>query len=209
MPLKKRATIRKEPAQARSRERVQHIVTAARELLADLGFTELTVTGIAARAGIPTSSIYQYFSDKEAILKVILVEEVLSVRSTFDQVEQAYFLKVDWRTFFDRLWNSIYSLPIPESESTELMRAMYSSPDLLKVHEEHRADFAERLTRFLQGYGSKWPRQRLLSLSLLVFDVYLAIDANAATQTPYRGKELDTWRNKMIDVLLEDALAEA
>ena len=67
----------------------------------------------------------------------------------------------------------------------------------------------ERLTGFLRGYGSKWPRQRLLMLSLLVFDVYLAIDESAAHQTPSAMRQLEMWRREMLGALLEDALAEA
>lgn len=56
------------PQQERSRRRVSALLDAAAEEFAEHGFTAATTTGIAARAGVPIGSLYQWFPDKEAIL---------------------------------------------------------------------------------------------------------------------------------------------
>lgn len=56
------------PQQQRSRRRVAALLDAAAEEFAEQGFTAATTTGIAARAGVPIGSLYQWFPDKEALL---------------------------------------------------------------------------------------------------------------------------------------------
>lgn len=59
---------RRVPTQARSRRRVERILDAAAALVVERGVEALTVRAIAAAAGVPAASLYQYFADKEAVL---------------------------------------------------------------------------------------------------------------------------------------------
>jgi AcrR family transcriptional regulator len=56
------------PQQERSRRRVAALLDAASEEFAERGFTAATTTGVAARAGVPIGSLYQWFPDKDALL---------------------------------------------------------------------------------------------------------------------------------------------
>ncbi|HEX3783718.1 MAG TPA: TetR/AcrR family transcriptional regulator [Pseudonocardiaceae bacterium] len=59
------------PKQARSRELVDRILTAAGELFAGRGFPDTTTNLIAERAGVSIGSLYQFFADKEEILAAL------------------------------------------------------------------------------------------------------------------------------------------
>ncbi|MCD9155186.1 TetR/AcrR family transcriptional regulator [Aeromicrobium duanguangcaii] len=65
--------LRKLPRQQRSRDMVDGIVDAARDVLVADGYERLTTNRVADRAGVSPGSLYQYFPDKAAI-----VEEVTS-----------------------------------------------------------------------------------------------------------------------------------
>jgi AcrR family transcriptional regulator len=207
MPSNKKSSIRRQPIQARSRERRQRIIDAASDLLREYDFNEITMNAIAAKARIPTPAIYNYFSDKEAILTVIVSDLVSINRSVWDQVEK-YFLKVDWRTFWNHLEDAFEAQPIPR-DSPELRYAIHSSSEARKIAEKHRVEVAELLVRFLQGYGSKWPRKQLLELSHIIIDVYDAIDMRMATQPPGYVRLMDSWRRKVMETLVEQGLPEA
>ncbi|MFC7502721.1 TetR family transcriptional regulator [Nocardioides sp. CPCC 206347] len=59
---------RRMPTQARSRERVERILDATAGLVLVDGIDGLTTRAIADAAELPVASLYQYFSDKEAVL---------------------------------------------------------------------------------------------------------------------------------------------
>jgi AcrR family transcriptional regulator len=59
---------RKRPMQQRSRERVDLVLRSAGELLAAEGVEKLSTNAIAARAGLPIGTLYQFFKDKDQII---------------------------------------------------------------------------------------------------------------------------------------------
>jgi AcrR family transcriptional regulator len=208
MPQQRGALIRNEPSQTRSRKRRQSILAAATHLLEEIGFEALTTSAIAAKAKIPVSSIYQYFANKEAVVGSILVREMEAIGRAYDEVEKRYFRKSDWRTFFDHLFGTVMDASPSERVSAELTRATYGSPDLWKLHDEHRVEVVKQLARFIEGYGSRWSRQRLLKLSLFIYDVYLAVNTHAVSQPKRHWKQVEQWRRMVMFSLLEEALGE-
>lgn len=60
--------LRRPPKQQRSRGRVEEILAAARKLIGEKGIDAVKMRDIAALAGGPISSVYQYFPNKSAIL---------------------------------------------------------------------------------------------------------------------------------------------
>lgn len=56
------------PRQNRSQKRVDQILAAAREIIAEKGCANLAMTEIATRAGITAGSMYQYFINRSAIV---------------------------------------------------------------------------------------------------------------------------------------------
>lgn len=59
---------RRRPAQARSRERYNRILTAARSVLVDLGFESFTFDEVAKRAEVPIGTLYQFFANKYVLI---------------------------------------------------------------------------------------------------------------------------------------------
>jgi AcrR family transcriptional regulator len=63
--------MRRSPRQARARERVARILDTAEELFGEMGYEAATTNQIAARAGVPIGSLYQFFPNKEAIVSAV------------------------------------------------------------------------------------------------------------------------------------------
>jgi AcrR family transcriptional regulator len=111
---------RREPLQARSRETVERILAAAGELILEEGVEAATPTAIAARAGVGPSSLYRFFSDRDALFALLLEAEVKEIervaedaedswefRSARDYVERMLEMFLDYherRPLFVRLW---------------------------------------------------------------------------------------------------------
>ena len=209
--------MRKRPSQGRSRKRVDQIFAALLAILKRDGHEAVTTSRIAEEAGVPIASIYQYFTDKEEILACLLNAWLARVHEVMDRVEEAYYLKVDWETFFDRLNAAVATdariqpeLPLHSSLviEAELTRAALQSQRLSKVENQHRSAIAHRLAGYLKGYGSKWPQQRLIELSLLFYDLGVTFDLQEAHKSPAVLKRLDNYRGIVLRALFGESLGD-
>ena len=70
-----RISSRKHPKQARSRQLVADILTAAGRVLARDGARSFTAARVAEEAGVSVGSLYQYFPNKEALLFRLQTDE--------------------------------------------------------------------------------------------------------------------------------------
>ncbi len=79
-------TKRRTPRQARAAETVAAILEAAAQILEAGGLPALTTNAVAERAGVSIGTLYQYFSDKNALLTTLAQREV---ETALDQVARA------------------------------------------------------------------------------------------------------------------------
>jgi AcrR family transcriptional regulator len=99
-PEGRRAAVvkRRVPVQQRSRDRVEQIMQAAGELLADGGVDALTTRALAEHTGIPVATIYRYFANRDAIIAAYLdhdLEEIqASLRAALLNVRELTFRSV-------------------------------------------------------------------------------------------------------------------
>jgi len=62
------STVRTEPTQRRSTQRLDALLDAAAELVDEVGFERLTTQMVAERAGASIGTVYRYFPDRVAVL---------------------------------------------------------------------------------------------------------------------------------------------
>ncbi|MCX5417874.1 TetR/AcrR family transcriptional regulator [Streptomyces sp. NBC_00059] len=72
----------REPQQARSAATLARVLRAAEEIASSAGLDEMTVTGVAARAGVSVGTIYRRFEDKEQLVAA-LTEQMLERREKY------------------------------------------------------------------------------------------------------------------------------
>ncbi|WP_224363949.1 TetR/AcrR family transcriptional regulator [Hyalangium versicolor] len=70
---------RKKPGQKRSEATVAAVLEAAARILETEGFEGYTTNAVAQRAGISIGSLYQYFPNKDAITKALILRETSSL----------------------------------------------------------------------------------------------------------------------------------
>jgi AcrR family transcriptional regulator len=64
-------TKRRKPRQARAEETVAAILEAAAQILEKAGLAGFTTNAVAERAGVSIGTLYQYFADKNALLRAL------------------------------------------------------------------------------------------------------------------------------------------
>jgi len=75
--------IRRMPKQARGQQRVDEILDAAERLTRTTSWDKLSTNHIAAEAGIPIGSLYQFFANKHAIAQALVERYVASIEEAF------------------------------------------------------------------------------------------------------------------------------
>lgn len=85
MTVTSAVSLRKIPTQARAKERFERILGAARTLIEASGSDHMKMSDVAANAGVPIGSVYQYFPDKSAIITTL-------AQRIMDQVRQSLML---------------------------------------------------------------------------------------------------------------------
>jgi AcrR family transcriptional regulator len=79
-PLKRRT-----PQQERSRDRVERILEATADLVLSHGVEAANTRAIAAAAGIPVASLYQYFADKEQVLLALVERDLAQIDDLMEE----------------------------------------------------------------------------------------------------------------------------
>jgi AcrR family transcriptional regulator len=82
-----KSTLRREPKQQRSKDRVEALLLAAAEVFDEMGVESATTHGIAAKAGISIGSLYQFFPDKAAIFHALELRHLARVKALWAQTD--------------------------------------------------------------------------------------------------------------------------
>jgi AcrR family transcriptional regulator len=75
------------PKRARGKERVAKLLQAATAVFAEKGYEAATMTEIAARAGAPIGSLYQFFPVKESLADTLVQNYVASLTADLQALE--------------------------------------------------------------------------------------------------------------------------
>ncbi|MCH8498876.1 MAG: TetR family transcriptional regulator [Marinobacter sp.] len=128
---------RRQPVQARSRERVTKILSHAAEIFNDVGVDSTSMSAIARASDMSLASLYRYFPNKAAIVKAIAeqqverMEEMLRLRLREVEPDNAANVLIDlfyefYRTepAYAAIWSGVESMP----ELRELdLKELYSN----------------------------------------------------------------------------------
>ncbi|GAA4207428.1 TetR family transcriptional regulator [Microbispora amethystogenes] len=68
--------MRRRPAQRRSQERVERMLDECAGLLDEVGYEALTTKEVARRAGVPIGTFYQFFTDKQSLVRALALRNL-------------------------------------------------------------------------------------------------------------------------------------
>ncbi|WP_169736796.1 TetR/AcrR family transcriptional regulator [Pseudonocardia spinosispora] len=68
--------------------RHRDILASAEDLLAESGYSALTMRAIAAGAGVSSGTVYQYFTGKEDVFAALMARRLDSIRETLENVDR-------------------------------------------------------------------------------------------------------------------------
>lgn len=89
----KNKAVRAHPNQARGKERVRVILSAALDLFKEYGVEQVTTNDIAERAQVPIGSLYRYYPNKDSIISALVALYVDDVSAIFKNIGKHPMLK--------------------------------------------------------------------------------------------------------------------
>lgn len=151
------------------------ILKSTTEILRSGGIGAVTTNSIAAQAGIPVSSIYQYFPSKVEILCALYEQYLAGIAAVLDEYVTPERLEQPWEDFFTSFIKVVYRQETRDKIELELENALALFPELMTLEIEHRMKMANRLADILQLLGSNWPHSRLRRMGVFIYEINNAV----------------------------------
>lgn len=168
-------SLRRQPKQQRSQQRVEQILRAAAEVFVEVGYEAATTHMIATRAKTAIGSLYQFFPDKLAIFHALEARHMENVMTLNRELLQSTDLKRPFAEFVDRLVEAhiaYFQDPIPRVVYIQY----FVAPQLFVLFDEtFNRQLIEQYADFLRQWNPALPIEKSESLAETVHQCYNAI----------------------------------
>jgi AcrR family transcriptional regulator len=178
------------PVQKRSRERYEHILRQAAELLAEKGSEAFRMSELVERTGVAFGSLYQYFPDKTAIIGTLA--------ERYNQVGRDCVARdlADVKTTRDlhpalcRIVDSYYRMFIDVPVMRDIWRATQADRALQKLDEEDVDFLAGLLADTLRRIAPDAAKPVLRAWARLIMTLIAAAVRHAIALSPKEARLL-------------------
>jgi len=166
-------TIARAPKRARGKQRVAQLLQAAAAVFAEKGFAAATMTEIAARAGAPIGSLYQFFPAKEALADTLLREYAALLAADLQQLE-ARAAGISTTVLIEELFGLLRAHPVERAVMVPLAEARMDEPT-------RRATFRQMVRRhvaaILRAFSPGLPATTAADMAVLLLQLMKAASA--------------------------------
>lgn len=161
--------------QKRGLLRVEEILHTAGALFAEVGYNQATTNMIAARAGISPGSLYQFFSNKEAITQAFAADVTKSLHQMYDAMLSSEVINLPLQAFMDTLIDNLIAFNRNNPGYLALeFGSTISSPLALVLAEFNKGSLAHLDALFAARWHHSTQEQRHLPL-LVSYRLFLAL----------------------------------
>ncbi|PSB12495.1 TetR/AcrR family transcriptional regulator [Pleurocapsa sp. CCALA 161] len=181
----KKTSLRRQPQQKRSQERVERILDAAAIVFDEVGFEAATTHGIASRAKTAVGSLYQFFPDKLAIFNALELRHVERVKIMWDKLLRPEIIQLPFADFIHALVTQVEQL-FEQPTSRIVFIQFFVSPTIFRnIDPSFTQEAIEFVARLLKARNPKLTTQRSLILAEICVNatnalILLALKSNQA-----------------------------
>lgn len=127
---------RRKPSQERSRDRVERILDATASLLSEMAVDKITTAAIAAKAGVPIGSVYQYFPNKLAVLAQLARRVMAAVDMKTASLIAEDFGVLPWDQAIDRAIDATMQGYSEQPGYAQLLLSIRPTPEFGAITDE-------------------------------------------------------------------------
>ncbi|TCU18968.1 TetR family transcriptional regulator [Rhizobium sullae] len=201
-----RIGLRRKPKQERSIQRLDLILAAAAELIAQKGVSAMRMTELAAAAKVPIGSVYQYFPEKAAIVKALFDRHAAAVQAktaamfanvqSLDEALDLISVMIDW--YYDEYRNDPTYLGVWMGTETD--------QDLLQLNIDHSNRVAEIFLEAIKRIAPEMPEVDMQARTYL-FSHLIGASIRLAVKSEEKlaKRMLDEWKRVIRASLFAEA----
>jgi AcrR family transcriptional regulator len=161
------------PKRQRGKQRVAELLNAAAAIFGEKGYEAATMTEIAARAGAPIGSLYQFFPSKEVLADTLVQNYVALLESDLQELERRA-KGIDTDTLVRAFFTLMRGHPQERTATLQLVEARMDEQTLLATF---RSMFRRRLAAVLRARTPALPAEAARDTSVVVLQLMKAASA--------------------------------
>ena len=147
--------------QARGERRMAELLEAAGQVFADAGYSATTTNAIAARAGVSPGTLYQYFSNKDAIADALAEYYTDRLREVIDAVLADGVTGLPLDALLDRVLDPLVAFYVRNPACTVLFNGPDSPQRLTDPHLPLHTAMLNRVGALLAVIAPRLPDDHL------------------------------------------------
>ena len=153
-PIVTQALVRRTPLHARGQATFDLILDVTAQLLDEVGFEAVNTNMVAKVAGINIATLYQYFSNLQAILRELFDRQTDARTAMVTQMISGISSGTNWRAHLSEAIDEVATMRSQQPGAAALRVAMRSSPELLEHDRASTASVAAELAKVIAEQGN-------------------------------------------------------
>jgi AcrR family transcriptional regulator len=208
MARKSTTPLRREPRQDRGRRRIDAILDAADAVIGEVGYEAATTNAIARRAETSVGSLYQFFADKEAILRALAARYLDKLRAVHDAVLNEETARLPWTEMYDRIVDALAEFHARHPGFRPLFHGSTTSAELARASAELDGECVRRADAMMAaGLPDLDPERRRLYAVLNVEVIKALLTVAESGDRAWRARVIAETK-RMLHAHLRDAVAD-
>ncbi|MGL3606577.1 TetR/AcrR family transcriptional regulator [Rhizobium sp. G187] len=182
----------KEPKRKRGIARVAKLLDAGAAVFAEQGYKAATMTEIAARAGAPIGSLYQFFPNKDVLADALVARYGEHVEAALERI-RAEADQLDGQRLADRLLDVLVSHSAERSLALSLLDARWEQPGVRPgvLRESLRREIAKILLTWRPG----WTEEEAQPVAIVLLQAMKSLaQLHEEKRYPSKSEALEQWR---------------
>lgn len=160
---------RKIPQQARSQQRVNKILDQAAQIFATSGYEAATTNQIAAAAGVPIGSVYEFFPNKQAILHALVERYLSQLHDLYQNLFTPQAFEQPLPLLLEQMLQGLVTLHTNLPALGTLLYGSYTSPELAASSRQLHLELQQGVDAALAHYFPHLaPSRRSLMVELSI-----------------------------------------
>lgn len=181
---------RRQPTQERSKKRVDDILKASKQLIAEKGSAKLKIHDIAERAGVTPASIYQYFPSKNAIMLALVESVLVATQSTFINKMPEMTTMADACGVMQSLIEDHYQVYLNDPALLDVWMIISADKSLQKLDLEDSRQTSELIMSCIKQFYDEKYWAKISEMSFLLAHMAGAAIRMAITLGPVEGRSI-------------------